>query len=98
MAAPFALAPGLIDVADVIAFNTDEGRALYKQATKNVYANKEEFYDGSADDLDPFLHLVHMRASEFGWGENGILEKNGRLAGIVVVNIALAGGDSILQS
>ena len=73
MAAPFALSPGLADPG-VLNFTTNAGKGIYKYATKSVYSNPEDRYDGSAANLPSFLHLMGNRAQEFGWGENGILD------------------------
>ena len=72
MAANFALAPGLA-TADVINYNSIAGKSLYIEATKSIYEEKDEKYDGSAEKLQGFLYRLQVRADEFGWGNNGIL-------------------------
>ena len=80
-AVPFALAPGLV-TAGILNFNTEAGRKLYASATKSVYANPDEQFDGSAEKLGNFLHHISIRAQEFGWGDNGILDIDINVGGL----------------
>ena len=80
-APPFALAPGLVNVG-VINFGTQDGKALYKQATKSVMPNDDQ-YDGSAEKLQNFLYWVGVRADIYGWGDDGILNIDTNVGGAV---------------
>ena len=71
----FALTPALVD-AGVIDYSTNEGRRLYLAATKSLSDDTEGLYDGTADKLSSFLHKLKIRAIEFGWMDEGVLDIN----------------------
>jgi hypothetical protein len=65
MAEHFALAPGLIDHADVVNYGTREGQKLFEMATKPI---KDEFNLDHAG-LFGFLEQISDRAKTSGWNE-----------------------------
>ena len=71
----FALTPALVD-AGVIDYSTAEGRRLYLAATKALADDTEGQYDGSSERLSSFLHKLKIRAIEFGWIDQGVLDIN----------------------
>ena len=73
MAAPFALAPALVN-AGVIDYSTSEGKKLYNGATKSLADDNESLYDGTSEQLSSFLHRLKVRATEYGWIDGGVLD------------------------
>ena len=70
---PFALTPGLA-TQGIIDFTSSDGKKFYYQATKSIFNDPDEKYDGSQEKLQHFLYYVGLRATEYGWNENGILD------------------------
>ena len=87
MAANFALAPGLA-TADIINYNSIAGKALYAEATRSVYDEKEEKYDGTAAKLQGFLYRIRVRADQYGWNENGIPTKESLINAVLAELVA----------
>ena len=68
----FALSPALVDPG-ILDYSSSEGKKIYTNATKSLYEDSSEFYDGKANKLASFLHKLRTRADEYGWAE-GILD------------------------
>ena len=68
----FALSPALVDPG-IIDYSSAEGKKIYTNATKSLYEDSSEFYDGKANKLASFLHKLRTRSGEYGWTE-GILD------------------------
>jgi hypothetical protein len=61
----FALAPGLVQHADIIDYSTREGQKLFEMATKSL---KDDFALGHKG-LSGFLEQLAGRARTSGWND-----------------------------
>ena len=84
----FALAPALVDPG-IIDYGTPDGKKIYAGATKTLFEDTKDLYDGKANKLAAFLHKLRLRGEEYGWEEGGILEIDTEIGAPVPILVRL---------
>ena len=47
---------------------------MYKNATRSIFPDSEQSFDGSPENLQIFLYYLRIRADDYGWNDNGCLD------------------------